>query len=494
MAKTSKGMNTLELKSETTLACATSNTDPHAKLNIFAVIVDMTEPIKFEAGNNFMVRLKIIDPSFNYRAPIENRNVRFFKFCHVNIYSETPEAGPQVQCIGDIIRLRRFNFAISERGELMAYEQTTYSNWMIYSGVKGASYDLLSYKRTIDKNIGRQVTPYESGRINDLRVWAYDFFSGSSMRYIIWWNDLNATSGTAKKDSIDHENVDLILKVTGVVKGERRINFVDSEDNKYTVVMAGDVHVREGQVVKMRCVNVRVPKPKKSDKSPKPEVRQMTLNERSSCLYLRDYFRDALSFDPEVRKHVGKNLYLLEYSNEKKSNFVTDIKKLHSGLKRTPAAALLQLLGREPALHQNEKFIFEGRIASFVSVEPKDVIRKQVDKSESTVALNAKADRKYQVIYHVVMQLQDDSSKEPLTAYLTTSSDSYYVFEAWGLLPPTKDNAAWDAIKPAELTKFSNKLASLAKTNQRVRFVLQLLLTSGEQPFFKVIDTLFRNF
>lgn len=483
-------MKTFDLKMENTLAGAAARPNARAEMLVFAVIVDATEMIKRESGENFVTRLKIVDPTLNYKTEVKNTGLKFFKFCHVNVYTETPETGIKVQNIGDIIRLRRFKFVIGEKGELCAYEQTAFSNWMIYSGERNSDYECIGYKCNFAKNINRVANKYERGRINDLREWAYNFFSTSSLRYIVWWNDIvNATpSGSSNKNMLEYEKVDLILKVTGSNPRDRSVQFIDSEDNKYNLVLPAPLNATKNQVMKLRCVNVSCPQGKKDG------VRQLHPTELSSSLYLRNYYRDALCFDTEKRKLVGKNFYLLEFNCDKKTPFITDIKKLHNGLKKTSLSALAQLFGKEPAMHQSEKFLVEARVAGFVTVAPQSIVFKQIDKFESPVALSMKTEQKYQVIYHVGIKLHDESSKEGLTAYLTTSADNYYVFDAWKLLPPTKDNVAWDAIKPAQLTAFSNKLSEMTKKNCRVRLVLQLLMTRAGKPFLKIIDTLFHEF
>jgi len=93
----------------------------------------MSEPYKSEDSTNYTTKLKVIDPSFNYKTVIKNDKIKFHKFVHINIYSETPDKAPVIRFVGDIIRLRRFKFKVTEKGELMGNMQK-YSNWLIYSG------------------------------------------------------------------------------------------------------------------------------------------------------------------------------------------------------------------------------------------------------------------------------------------------------------------------------------------------------------------------
>lgn len=61
--------------------------------------------------------------------------MKFHKFVRINIYSETIEEAPKSSIIGEIIRLRRFKFKITEKGQLVGF-MNKFSNWLIYHGHK----------------------------------------------------------------------------------------------------------------------------------------------------------------------------------------------------------------------------------------------------------------------------------------------------------------------------------------------------------------------
>lgn len=85
-----------ELKNETTLSAIAANPDTNNHYLLFAIIVDISEPYKTEESTNFTTKLKVIDPSFNYKAEIKVPDLKFHKFVHINIYSETPESAPRI--------------------------------------------------------------------------------------------------------------------------------------------------------------------------------------------------------------------------------------------------------------------------------------------------------------------------------------------------------------------------------------------------------------
>lgn len=78
-----------------------------------------------------MSSFKVIDPSFNYKQSVNNKNVKFFKFLKVNIFSETLASAPLNVQIGDVIKLKRFGFKLSDKGQPVSFENT-YSNWSVF--------------------------------------------------------------------------------------------------------------------------------------------------------------------------------------------------------------------------------------------------------------------------------------------------------------------------------------------------------------------------
>lgn len=482
-------MATGELKNETTLAAIAENPEANPHYLLFAIIVDASEPTKFGEDSNYVTRLKIIDPSFNHKADIKGTELKFFKFAHVNIYTETPEQAPKIKYIGDIIRLRRFRWAISEaKGELQGFEKVKYSNWIIYSGEKDAknNFHSSSYKNYA-KNVNRECTDYEKNRITDLREWAVEYFSKNSLRYIIWWNDCgDPFKRDEKVNQRKFEDVDLIVKVTDVNLKDNRMKFVDIDDNEYQIALEYKPSQTKDQIIKLRCVEVTI-------ESKKDDLRTIKLTSHSSCLYLRPYFRDAVTFTLDRKKFNKKNYYILEYP-EKKGGLVTAIKKVNDKIKPTTIAKLNQYL-REPDVHVNDKFVVEGRIVEFQSTDYNQIIKKQISRNLPVVPLKENTEKtKYQIIYHIVVGLGDDNSKEKLDFHLITSEENYYMFDAWNILPQTKDNAAWNAIKAADLKKFSHKLDTIAEKKMKAKFVLQLLKTETGKPFYKVVDTMFVDF
>lgn len=81
----------------------------------------MSEPFKYEEKNEFVVKIKIVDPTFNFKAHISNKDVKFHKYVTVLIYSKSVNTCPKVKYVGEILRIRRFEFCLTPKGELTAF-------------------------------------------------------------------------------------------------------------------------------------------------------------------------------------------------------------------------------------------------------------------------------------------------------------------------------------------------------------------------------------
>ena len=153
-----------EMKNEQTLSAIAEDPENSNHHLLFAVIIDISEPYKSQESTNYTTKLKVIDPSFNYKANLDIKNLKFHKFIHINIYSETPDNAPRIQYVGDIIRLRRFKFKLTPKGEIMGNMQK-YSNWLIYSGMKKGSLVSNCFKN-YEKNKNRKLKKISTNYLN----------------------------------------------------------------------------------------------------------------------------------------------------------------------------------------------------------------------------------------------------------------------------------------------------------------------------------------
>ena len=506
-------------------ADAAEDDERRNKAYIFAVIIDIGEPFVFEDKEEYVTKVKVIDPSFNFKAYIQNSSIKFHKFVTIHLYSESVESAPKAKNVGDILRMRRFHFVLSEKGELVAYE-TKFSNWLIYKGGVDESLKPTNYKvKFEDKNHERKFTKYEQTRIPQLRDWSYQFFSQHKIKFITWWSPLiePADEKLATKDRVTTTDVDIILKAVEIKAKENQIYFVDHGNKRYLLTLKANPVLKEGKVIKLRCINVIYTE----------DIRVIQLTQKSSCLIIPDHFYDAQAFGrksvsprasvvktpdrfsktpsksrtPERKSAVSttkpsksptpqrasRSDFAAEYDlpTGKKAGEITAIKRSYAKTKVTQIRDLLNIL-EDPQAHQNRRFVVRGYILGLSSDKVATIVKKQA--GGKVQAFDAKAKAVTEYIYHFHLNLKDESvedSDETLQAYVLTNEGDQHLFDNWGLLPGAQDVEEWGTLSKAKIAAFEKRFAALRTGNQEGRFVVELMITAAGKPFFKVYDTIF---
>lgn len=498
-----------ELKAETTLAEIAMNPQTHNHSHLFAVIIDVSEPHKSDANNNFNTRLKIIDPSFNYKAEVKVKELKFHKFVYINIYSETPEAAPKVNSVGDIIRLRRFRFKHTPKGEVLGNE-VNFSNWLIYPAIPNKNDTSFSFK-AFNKNMERVLTRDEANRISNLRKWSQTFFSNNSIMYINWWTGYKEIEDAKVKE---YSKVDLILKVKSVTSGKtNKLSFIDRDNKTYEMILTDKPTLKEGNIIKLRCVEITV-------KRDKEITRTIKVTDLSSCLNMPAFSNDSKQFDKAIQEQKRSpakstktvdpfiNDYQVEELGQSKSSkstpkkgpkaredkFVTAFKKGYNTKKASTLEELQKVL-KNPHPYHGQKFVFKGFIQDFSTTDPSEIIKfmHTDDRKLLKFGENLAHPRKLRATYHFVMQVQDESgdSDNPLNVYVLTGDFNSHLFTMWKILPEFDDIAAWQAIKQNKLNEFQKKLEALRGSDNGVRLVLELDITKKGSAFFRLVDTIF---
>lgn len=88
--------------------------------------------------------------------------------------------------MGDIIRLRRFKFKVTNSGELVGV-MNKFSNWLIYDGEPNSKEFISQCFKPLEKNKNRELDQSELGRLLDLRKWNDSYFFQNSLKFITWW-------------------------------------------------------------------------------------------------------------------------------------------------------------------------------------------------------------------------------------------------------------------------------------------------------------------
>lgn len=445
----------------------------------------------------------------------------------VHLYSNSVEHAPKAKNVGDLLRLRRFHFCLSERGELIAFE-TSFANWIIYKGGKGDVMKGTNYKMEWEeKNSARTLTQYEATRIPQLRDWAHDFFSQHKIKFITWWSPLiePANEKEAAKDMVISTDVDIILKATEVNAKENSIYFVDHGNKRYLLTLKAAPVLQQGKVIKLRCINVIY----------REDVRVIQLTQKSSCLIVPDHFYDAVEFKkkggpspkhsvaktperfsktpeksvksktPEKKAAPSKSKsptpsrpskadYTADYDivvGKKGSESITAVKKSCNKMKTTSIRDLLDILD-EPQKYQNRRFLVKGYILGFSEEKVGSIVKKM--SGSKVLGFNDKAKSVDQYIYHFTLNLKDSSvedTKDTLNAYILTNEGDQHLFDHWGILPSTSDVEAWENLPKAKIAAFEKKFSGLKHGHHEGKFVLELMITPSGKPFFKVYDTIF---
>lgn len=496
-----------ELKNESTIAAIAENPTGNLHYLLFAVIIDVSEPSKVEESKNYITKLKVIDPSFNYKEELKLSQLKFHKFIHINIFTETPEDSPKVTFIGDIIRLRRFRFKYTSKGEVMGNE-TKYANWLIYSGKKGDSEVSTSFKK-FDKNQDRKLTSHEQSRLSDLRNWNDTFFFKHSLKYISWWNDLKETHDPKKKGKHTYEQVDLIIKCKTIDQKKNTIEFVDKEGTNFVLAIKDTPSIKVNQIIKLRCVMVTADVAANGS-----TTRQIKLSNLSSCLLLPANSWDYRQFDKAIqdaKKSPAKSVkadafpFINEYAlpevkkgakkGKGETHYVTAIKKTYAAKKVEKVDALLKAIDSPNNAHGN-KYVIDGFIAGFTTTDPSKIIKKVGidDKKVYDIKDDWTKDKRSKIIYHFVMQVKDESVENTdkfINVYALTGEFESRLFDCWKLLPAHDDISAWKNLKPNVYKEFENRLNALKNPENRVKLVVEMMITKTNKPFLKLIDTIF---
>ena len=518
--------NELQEKNEVTVADIAEEEQYRDKMLTFGVIIDVSEPFRYDNRDEYVTKLKIIDPTFNYKAYINNPNIKFHKFVQVHIYSNFIAKSPKIKNVGDILRMRRFNFVVTPKGELIGY-LNKYSNWLVYQGKKGASLKPTSFK-DIEKNFERPLTHFEKNKITEMREWGHDFFHQNSIKYITWWSELrepNQDDLIANKNKYVANEVDLLLKTEKVLKDKKAVEFVDHAGQKYALFLQAPPVLVKDDVIKLRCVNVIFT----------PEGRIIQLTKNSSCLIIPEHFFDVRLFTknaqvtplPSVTKTPQRTVsnkkggntpigtkraatalypFLADYEYEqsmlqaggktkKEQTEVTLVKKGYVHKLPTPVKELFDIMDN-PAQYEHNRFVVNGYILGFNETNTNKFVKKMdqngkvYDLSDNTSKVKGPLSH----IYHLIMFVKDQSVENVdrfLNVYVLTNEADQNLFDLWGVLPRSDDTEGWANLDNAKKTEFENKLKTLQSPNAKVKLVVELLLTNAGKPFLKLYDTVF---
>ena len=494
--------NKTNTDNEYTLEMLAKNPDMTLKPNLFVVVIDISEAKKQSNADNFTFRLKVLDQTFNYKEKIDSSIVKFHKFVHLNIYVEDLTNSPSVDLVGSILRIRRFMFKTTSKGELMG-SQVKFSNWLLYSGMPNDSIQSYSY-RNFYKNKTKELNREEFRKLNEIREWFASFLLQNSLRYICWWTDWKTGREGDEYVQERHEKIDLIVKILEQkkIKNKSILIVYDREGNKFQMDSNYD-KIKQGDLLKLRCFNLERENPSKG-------IRQLQFDALSGCMRIPLESYDGRQFETLKNKKLLKKRGIVtnEHIRLKDYEMIPMIKgplnydlisALHQERKETKIYSIkaLKIKLLNAATNNNKIFLFQGRIKHISSYKAISILKKKhIDTGivrEFSHIDTTKQERKWRVFFYFILTLNDFKSNDTIDVYVNTSNEDIPLFNAWNILPNGEDSEGWNDFGKDQMKLFESKLLSLINPNSYINAALKCFCSSKGQKFFKLCDTIFVN-
>jgi hypothetical protein len=471
----------------------------------------------------------VLDASFNFQEEIANPEIKFNRYASIYIYSEDNEQNiPKAKKVGDIIRLRRFNFVVSENGELIGHQQK-YSNWLIYDG-EDVTNSVVSCQN-ISKNVGRVFTKTEEAAIKGLREWTDEFFQNNSVHQIAWWNGLKEPMipELAIKNKEKASEVDLVLQTTKIEEKIKRVTFIDYKKNVYYLILYTAPVLKIGDVIKLKCVDVFFTK----------DGRYVRLTPTTSCLSIFSNSFDAQVFNKDFpqeklsglqlispfrieedddnyyntrKKVLSKFPFLKNYNfddclinerylslEDKTSDMVSaSLSLIHFNyINRIPMdlSYLKDLLygqsRKDVSSYVHQRFVVKASLESIVNNKAPDMIKKHCNKCSNSIPLNTNQFECCGVLmdlyFHMIFLMNDSFGETEVPVYVIIGKNEH-LFDLWELIPRPDDYKGFLEWETIEL--FNRKMESLVESPLPLEMVVELKLTVDGTPFFKLVDTI----
>ena len=313
MSKETHKFNVTKESNERTLGRIAEFSKNLTRVNTFGVVVDKAKYQCNSLKESSYVVLKIIDPSFNSEAIIDNQELRFQNFITVYIYNDINGGLPEIDRVGDVIRLRRFDFKFNSLGEIIG-ESRPYSNWMTFACTLTKIVHPTS-KKEFKNNKESENTIFEVEIISKLIRWGEEFFTNRSLRNVLWWRSPKEPTDENEILGQTAEKIDLILKVVRYVSNiyskkskvesenevESEISEIEDEESGHIKMIddLGNKYVwdqsppgMKGKFLKFSKVNIVFTK----------KGRVVKTLDSTSLLLIPDKFLDCQLFDNSLRK------------------------------------------------------------------------------------------------------------------------------------------------------------------------------------------------
>lgn len=149
-----------------------------------------------------------------------------------------------------------------------------------------------------------------------------------------------------------------------------------------------------------------------------------------------------------------------------------------------------------PHAYEHNRFVVNGYILGMSDHKLNKIVKKMddagriynFDEDTSRVA----GDLRH--VYHFILFLKDSSVENVdrfLNVYVLTNEADQNLFDLWNIVPRANDSEGWDSLDGGKVADFETKFKSLKNYENRVKFVVELLVTNAGKPFLKLYDTIF---
>lgn len=512
--------------SERTLGRISESLNPLSQVNTFGVVIDKVECQSANNENIRFSRLKIIAPSFNFSSKIDNPKLKKQIYAILFVHQDHKGNMPVIDRVGDIIRVRRFDFKINKTGELIG-EHQVHSNWMTFNCTSIQQIEPLSQKAFRSKTSISLPTPYEIKEIKKLAAWVYNFFSKHTLRNITWWNSLREMPDQMTGLGQTFEGVDLILYASGI---DDSGNTVLNDEHKNDYIFESPIEHIVSSYIKLVNINVLITK----------KFRVLKTTPKSSCLLLLNDSADVSLFNEEVSRENPRLAFRCNPFRRHKTSLEIaetpkDVLDKFPGLSRFPFEKHLlgkrglfgaeeglnpkckkltilekPFLGRPPynfqqlkteltQLHSNEHSI-PRIIKAFIC--PKNELKVKIMKKCSSckkIFLSQRVTKKccqssnVSITLVLNFKLIEDpyNCKEWISVYLVCNEPLDHPLQLWAWLPSLSNEEQWDEERTEIKEKLIRRFSIMSNLSIELSFLIEPTFTEKGNLYCLIKNTIF---
>merc|ERR1712226_205340 len=146
---------------------------------------------------------------------------------------------------------------------------------------------------------------------------------------------------------------------------------------------------------------------------------------------------------------------------------------------------------QQPSEHA--RFVVSGYLLGMSDYKLNKVVKK-MDENGKIHDMEDKVRGPVRYIHHFIMFLKDASVENTdrfLNVYVLTNENDQNLFDLWNILPRSGDQEGWENLENSKVNDFENRFKGLKNSDNKVKMVVELLITNTGKPFLKLYDTVF---